>query len=122
MNQLSLRDFVLKIASKHTLARQLERDDFKKRFKENQPIALHELFYPLLQAYDSVELKADVEIGGTDQLFNLLLGRQLQETFGQSPSNYFNSPLTRRTWCQSGFTKKRVSKNPNCNQKNIQKN
>ena len=91
--KLSLRDFVLKIASKHTLARQLERDDFKKRFKENQAIALHELFYPLLQAYDSVKLEADVEIGGTDQLFNLLLGRQLQESLGQAPQTILTLPL-----------------------------
>ena len=91
--KLSLRDFVLNIASKCTLARQLERDDFKKRFKENQPIALHELFYPLLQAYDSVELKADVEIGGTDQLFNLLLGRQLQESSKQAPQAILTLPL-----------------------------
>ena len=90
---LSLRDFILNIASKHTLARQLEREDFKKRFKNNQRIALHELFYPLLQAYDSVELKADVEIGGTDQLFNLLLGRQLQESSGQSPQAILTLPL-----------------------------
>ena len=92
-NRLSLREFILNAASQCTLARQLERDDFKKRFKANQPIALHELFYPILQAYDSVELKADVEIGGTDQLFNLLLGRQLQESSGQSPQVILTLPL-----------------------------
>ena len=93
LNSLSLRDFILKTASQFTLARQLERDDFKKRFKANQPISLHELFYPILQAYDSVELKADVEIGGTDQLFNLLLGRQLQEGSGQEPQVVLTLPL-----------------------------
>jgi len=71
---------MLKLAASHTVARMLERDDFSKRFKANQPIAIHEFLYPLLQGYDSVALKADVELGGTDQKFNLLMGRELSPT------------------------------------------
>src|SRR4029079_2772315 len=76
---------VIRLAAKHTVARMLERDDFAKRYKGGQPIAIHEFLYPLVQGYDSVALKADVELGGTDQKFNLLVGRQLQEAFGQEP-------------------------------------
>jgi len=70
---------MLKLAASHTVARMLERDDFSKRYKANQPIAIHEFLYPLLQGYDSVALKSDVELGGTDQKFNLLMGRELQK-------------------------------------------
>lgn len=76
---------VVKLAAKTTVARMLERDDFSKRFKEGRPISIHEFFYPLMQGYDSVALHADVEFGGTDQKFNLLMGRQLQEEYGQEP-------------------------------------
>ena len=93
LSKISLQDFILSICSKRTIARQLERRDFKTRYKANEDIGLHELFYPLLQAYDSKELKADIEIGGTDQLFNLLLGRELQEKFGQSPQVVLTLPL-----------------------------
>lgn len=93
LDQISLRDFIISISSKFTVARQLERDDFSLRYKGGKPIGLHEFFYPVLQAYDSVELKADVEIGGTDQLFNLLLGRELQEKDGQSPQVVLTLPL-----------------------------
>lgn len=84
---------MLKLAATHTVARMLERDDFSKRYKNNQPIAIHEFLYPLLQGYDSVELKADVELGGTDQKFNLLMGRELQKHFGQSPQCILTMPL-----------------------------
>ena len=93
LNKLSLKDFILSISSKFTVARQLERNDFSLRYKSGKPIGLHEFSYPILQAYDSKELKADVEIGGTDQLFNLLLGRDLQEQFGQSPQVVLTLPL-----------------------------
>jgi tyrosyl-tRNA synthetase len=84
---------LIEIAARHTVARMLERDDFNKRFKGNQPIALHEFLYPLVQGYDSVALKADVELGGTDQRFNLLVGRQLQEDYGQEPQVVITVPL-----------------------------
>jgi len=84
---------LIEIAAKHTVARMLERDDFSKRFKGNQPIALHEFLYPLVQGYDSVALRADVELGGTDQKFNLLVGRQLQEHYGQEPQVVITMPL-----------------------------
>lgn len=84
---------MLKLASSLTVARMLERDDFSKRFKNNQPIAIHEFMYPLLQGYDSVALKADVEIGGTDQKFNLLMGRELQKQAGQSQQCVLTMPL-----------------------------
>jgi tyrosyl-tRNA synthetase len=84
---------LIEIAAKHTVARMLERDDFSKRFKGNQPIALHEFLYPLVQGYDSVALKADVELGGTDQKFNLLVGRSLQEHYGQEPQVVITMPL-----------------------------
>src|SRR3990170_7652778 len=74
---------VIRLASRYTLARLLERDDFSNRFKHKQPIAIHELLYPLMQGYDSVAMKADVELGGTDQKFNLLVGRELQKQYGQ---------------------------------------
>lgn len=92
LSKLSFEDF-LKVAGKVTLARIIERDDFQQRLLENQPIGLHELFYPLLQAYDSVVLEADVELGGTDQTFNLLMGRHLQEHFGQEPQVVLTLPI-----------------------------
>jgi len=84
---------LIEIAARHTVARMLERDDFSKRFKANQPIALHEFLYPLVQGYDSVAMRADVELGGTDQKFNLLVGRQLQEHYGQEPQVVLTMPL-----------------------------
>ena len=84
---------LIKIAAKHTVARMLERDDFNKRYTGGQPIAIHEFLYPLIQGYDSVALEADVELGGTDQKFNLLVGRQLQEAYGQSPQIVLTMPL-----------------------------
>jgi tyrosyl-tRNA synthetase len=84
---------VVEIAAKHTVARMLERDDFAKRYRAGQPIAVHEFLYPLVQGYDSVALKADVELGGTDQKFNLLVGRQLQEAYGQEPQVVLTMPL-----------------------------
>lgn len=84
---------MLKLAGSHTVARMLERDDFTKRFKANQPIAIHEFMYPLLQGHDSVVLKADVELGGTDQKFNLLMGRELQKQAGQSQQCVLTMPL-----------------------------
>jgi tyrosyl-tRNA synthetase len=84
---------LIEIAAKHTVARMLERDDFSKRFKSNQPIAIHEFLYPLVQGYDSVAMHADVELGGTDQKFNLLVGRQLQQQYGQEPQIVLTMPL-----------------------------
>jgi len=84
---------VLALAGKYTLARVLERDDFAKRYAENLPIGLHELYYPLMQGYDSVALKADIEVGGTDQTFNLLVGRELQRDYGQRPQEVITFPL-----------------------------
>lgn len=84
---------MIKLAAQHTVARMLERDDFAKRFASQQPIAIHEFLYPLVQGYDSVALKADVELGGTDQRFNLLMGRGLQEHFGQPPQVVMTLPL-----------------------------
>jgi len=84
---------MIKLAAQHTVARMLERDDFAKRYAAQQPIAIHEFLYPLVQGYDSVALKADVELGGTDQKFNLLMGRGLQEHFGQSPQIVLTMPL-----------------------------
>jgi tyrosyl-tRNA synthetase len=84
---------LIEIAGRHTVARMLERDDFAKRYKGNQPIAIHEFLYPLVQGYDSVALRSDVELGGTDQKFNLLVGRQLQETYGQEPQIVVTMPL-----------------------------
>lgn len=84
---------MIKLASSYTVARILERDDFKKRFNNNQPIAIHEFIYPLLQGYDSVAMHTDVELGGTDQTFNLLVGRELQKTYGQAPQVAMTLPL-----------------------------
>jgi len=84
---------MLRLAASHTVARMLERDDFTKRYKSNQPIAIHEFLYPLLQGYDSVALNADVELGGTDQKFNLLMGRELQKQAGQSQQCVLTMPL-----------------------------
>jgi tyrosyl-tRNA synthetase len=84
---------LIELAAKHTVARMLERDDFHKRYQGGQPIAIHEFLYPLVQGYDSVALKADVELGGTDQKFNLLVGRQLQEAHGQEPQVVLTTPL-----------------------------
>jgi len=84
---------IIKLAGKYTVARMLERDDFSKRFREGVPIYIHEFIYPLLQGYDSVFLKADVELGGTDQKFNLLVGRDLQRSFGQEPQVCITLPL-----------------------------
>jgi tyrosyl-tRNA synthetase len=84
---------MIKLAASHTVARMLERDDFSKRYKSNQPIAIHEFLYPLLQGYDSVALRADVELGGTDQKFNLLMGRELQKQAGQSQQCVLTMPL-----------------------------
>ena len=84
---------LIEIAARHTVARMLERDDFAKRYKSGQPIAIHEFLYPLVQGYDSVALKSDVELGGTDQKFNLLVGRQLQESYGQEPQVVMTVPL-----------------------------
>jgi tyrosyl-tRNA synthetase len=92
LGKLTGRDWVT-LCSKYTLARMLERDDFSKRMKEQRPIAIHELLYPLAQGYDSVELKADVELGGTDQKFNLLVGRTLQQEYGQEPQVIMTTPL-----------------------------
>ena len=92
LNQLSSTDMI-KLCASHTVARMLERDDFSKRFKGNIPISIHEFLYPLLQGYDSVHLKNDVEIGGTDQKFNLLVGRQLQKDAGQAPQSVLTLPI-----------------------------
>jgi tyrosyl-tRNA synthetase len=96
LGALSAADLV-DIAAKQTVARMLERDDFSKRFKANQPIAIHEFLYPLAQGYDSVAMRADVELGGTDQKFNLLVGRQLQEHYGQEPQVVLTVPLLEGT-------------------------
>lgn len=92
MNQLGA-DGMIRLASRHTVARMLERDDFAKRYAGNQPIAIHEFLYPLCQGYDSVALKADVELGGTDQRFNLLMGRELQKQYGQAQQVVLMMPL-----------------------------
>jgi len=84
---------MVQLAAKHTVARMLERDDFSKRFRSGQSIAIHELLYPLIQGYDSVALHADIELGGTDQKFNLLVGRQLQEAYGQAPQVVITLPI-----------------------------
>ncbi len=88
---------LIKLAATHTVARMLERDDFHKRYASAQPIAIHEFLYPLIQGYDSVMLKADVELGGTDQKFNLLMGRELQKHFGQTPQVVLTMPLLEGT-------------------------
>ena len=92
MSPMSAADLI-KLASHHTVARMLERDDFNKRYKAGQSISIHEFLYPIVHGYDSVALKADVELGGTDQKFNLLVGRQLQQDFGQEPQVVMTTPL-----------------------------
>lgn len=92
MDQLSPADFI-RLSSQYTVARMLERDDFSKRYATNQPIAIHEFLYPLVQGYDSVALRADVELGGTDQKFNLLMGRELQRAYGQASQCIVTMPL-----------------------------
>ncbi|MDV6340731.1 MAG: tyrosine--tRNA ligase [Nitrosomonas sp.] len=92
MDKLNAADLI-KLAATHTVARMLERDDFDKRYRNNQPIAIHEFLYPLIQGYDSVALKADLELGGTDQKFNLLMGRELQRHFGQPQQCILMMPL-----------------------------
>ncbi|MCZ6773432.1 MAG: tyrosine--tRNA ligase [Proteobacteria bacterium] len=84
---------LVKIAAQHTVARMLERDDFRKRYEDGRPIAIHEFLYPLIQGYDSVAMAADIELGGTDQKFNLLVGRQLQQAYGQKPQIVVTMPL-----------------------------
>ncbi|MDE1892184.1 MAG: tyrosine--tRNA ligase [Betaproteobacteria bacterium] len=107
MNELGAAGLI-KLAATHTVARMLERDDFAKRFKSEQPIAIHEFLYPLVQGYDSVALKADLELGGTDQKFNLLMGRELQKHFGQTPQSILTMPLLEGT---DGINKMSKSQN-----------
>ncbi|HIO14030.1 MAG TPA: tyrosine--tRNA ligase, partial [Chromatiales bacterium] len=92
MGKMSAADLI-QLAGKHTVARMLERDDFSKRYKGGQPIAIHEFLYPLIQGYDSVAMRADIELGGTDQKFNLLVGRQLQGIWGQEPQTVLTMPI-----------------------------
>jgi tyrosyl-tRNA synthetase len=92
MDKMMVVDLI-KLASQQTVARMLERDDFSARYKANQPIAIHEFLYPLIQGYDSVVLQSDIELGGTDQKFNLLMGRQLQHAYGQEPQVVFTLPI-----------------------------
>lgn len=92
LSKMNFED-IIKLASKYTVARIMERDDFKNRFENNLPLSMHELLYPLMQGYDSVELKADIEIGGTDQTFNLLVGRDLQKDYGQDCQVVMTFPL-----------------------------
>jgi len=92
MGEMSAADLI-HVAAKHTVARMLERDDFSKRYSANQPIAIHEFLYPLVQGYDSVAMKSDVELGGTDQKFNLLVGRELQKHYGQKPQVILTMPI-----------------------------
>jgi len=92
MNEMSSADLI-QLAARHTVARMLERDDFSKRYKSGQPISIHEFLYPLIQGYDSVAMKADVELGGTDQKFNLLVGRELQKQYGQEPQAVITLPI-----------------------------
>jgi tyrosyl-tRNA synthetase len=92
MGEMKASDLI-QLAAKYTVARMLERDDFQKRYTGGQPIAVHEFLYPLIQGYDSVAMKADVELGGTDQKFNLLVGRELQKTYGQAPQVVLTMPL-----------------------------
>src|SRR5574342_1090996 len=92
MSKMTAED-VIQLAAKHTVARMLEREDFKKRYQAELPISIHEFLYPLIQGYDSVKLKADVELGGTDQKFNLLVGRELQREWGLEPQCILTMPL-----------------------------
>lgn len=96
LSKLNFED-VIRLAGKVTVARMLERDDFENRYKNNEPIGLHEFFYPLMQAYDSVEIKADIEMGGTDQTFNILMGRALQRDYGQESQTALFMPLLEGT-------------------------
>ncbi len=96
MGKMTAADMI-QLAARHTVARMLERDDFHKRYQANQAIAIHEFLYPLVQGYDSVALAADVELGGTDQKFNLLVGRQLQEQYGQAPQVILTMPILEGT-------------------------
>lgn len=96
MNALGAADLI-QLAAQYTVARMLERDDFQKRYAANQPIAIHEFLYPLVQGYDSVVMKADVELGGTDQKFNMLVGRELQRHFGQEPQVVLTMPILEGT-------------------------
>ncbi len=96
MGQMNAADLV-RLAAQHTVARMLERDDFAKRYKGKQPIAIHEFLYPLVQGYDSVALKSDLELGGTDQKFNLLMGREVQKEHGQAPQCILTMPLLEGT-------------------------
>ncbi|HQT80559.1 MAG: tyrosine--tRNA ligase [Ferrovum sp. 37-45-19] len=107
MNELGAAGLI-KLAATHTVARMLERDDFAKRFKAELPIAIHEFLYPLVQGYDSVALRADLELGGTDQKFNLLMGRELQKHFGQPPQTILTMPLLEGT---DGINKMSKSQN-----------
>ncbi len=92
MSRMTAEDFI-RLCAKYTVARMLEREDFKKRFESQRPIYIHEIIYPLIQAYDSVALEADVELGGTDQLFNLLVGREIQREYGQEPQVIITVPI-----------------------------
>ena len=92
MGEMNSADLI-QLAAKHTVARMLERDDFDKRYNSGQPIAIHEFLYPLVQGYDSVAMKADIELGGTDQKFNMLVGRELQRQYGQSPQVVMTMPI-----------------------------
>ena len=92
LEELKPADFI-RLASQYTVARMLEREDFSNRYSSNQPIAIHEFLYPLIQGYDSVALRADIELGGTDQTFNLLMGRELQRAYGQEPQCVITMPL-----------------------------
>lgn len=92
LSKMNFED-VIRLGAKMTVARMLERDDFKKRYENQMPISIHEFFYPLMQGFDSVEIKADIELGGTDQRFNLLMGRMLQKEFGQEPQCIIMMPL-----------------------------
>jgi len=92
MGEMNAADLI-QVAAKHTVARMLERDDFSKRYAARQPIAIHEFLYPLIQGYDSVAMKADIELGGTDQKFNLLVGRELQKHYGQKPQVILTMPI-----------------------------
>ncbi len=108
MKDFSPSDFI-KLLSTQTVARMLERDDFHKRYKSNQPISIHEFLYPLLQAYDSVELNADIELGGTDQKFNLLLGREVQKIYGQEPQSVITLPLLETSNCIPGVINESIA-------------
>jgi len=104
LGKFEIKD-LLDLSSKYTVARMLERDEFKNRYKNNKSISVHEFLYPLFQGYDSVHLKSDVELGGTDQKFNLLVGRELQKKYGQKPQVVITVPLLKalmeKTKCRS---------------------